>query len=183
MDVRNHSEVEASLSRVLGEFGKIDVLNKFFDCWKEMIATNCQGLIDVVSIVLADMLEKDSAGHIIVVSSDAGRAPFPGLSVYTGTKFFTEGFLRSLRLECKESKIRITSIQPGGVATPGQQWTTDTMASELYSPLCRPPAESEKALAAMLKPADIANAVIYALSQPEGVSINEILVQPTGQPC
>ncbi|VDL96433.1 unnamed protein product [Schistocephalus solidus] len=133
-------DVEASISRLLGEFGRIDVLvycaeiftyslvkNKFFECWKDMIATNCQA--NVVSIILSDMLEKDLAGHIIVVSSDAGRAPFPGLSVYSGTKFFTEGFLRSLRLEYKESKIRITSIQPGDVATPGQQWTTDTMAS------------------------------------------------------
>lgn len=72
------------------------------------------------------MRSKNQTGNIVVISSDAGRVPFPGLAVYCGTKFFVEGFLRSLRLESKPNDITITSIQPGDIATPSQQWTTDT---------------------------------------------------------
>lgn len=72
------------------------------------------------------MQSRKIGGNIAVISSDAGRVPYPGLSVFCGTKFFVEGFLRSLRLESKPNDIVITSIQPGDVQTPSQQWTTDT---------------------------------------------------------
>lgn len=96
-----------------------------------------QGLVNVVGSVFAEMRAKNLTGHIVVISSNAGRIPFPGLAVYCGTKFFVEGFLRSLRLESKPNKIVITSIQPGDVATPGQQWTTDKEVREL-SKICKP---------------------------------------------
>ncbi|VDD77425.1 unnamed protein product [Mesocestoides corti] len=128
------------------------------------------------------MRNRNQKGNIVVISSDAGRVPFPGLAVYCGTKFFVEGFLRSLRLESKPNDIIITSIQPGDVATPAQQWTTDTEAAELFSPLHRPPVECQKAWDTMLKPEQVADAVLFALSQPAGTAINEVLIEPITGP-
>ncbi|VDK40024.1 unnamed protein product [Taenia asiatica] len=147
-----------------------------------MIATNCQGLVDVVGSVFAEMRRKNLTGNIVVISSDAGRVPFPGLAVYCGTKFFVEGFLRSLRLESKPNEIVITSIQPGGFATPAQQWTTDTEAAQLFYPLHRPPEECQKVWEAMLKPQQVAEAVLFAVSQPKGTVINEVLIEPITGP-
>nr|CDS28810.1 NRPS enzyme [Hymenolepis microstoma] len=128
------------------------------------------------------MRSKNQTGHIVVISSDAGRVPFPGLAVYCGTKFFVEGFLRSLRLESKPNEIVITSIQPGGITTPVQQWTTDTEAAQLFSPLHRPPEECRKAWEAMLKHEQVAEAVFFAVSQPKGTTINEVMVEPITGP-
>lgn len=195
LDVTNHEEVQKTLCGIFAEFGRIDILvyasdifayslitNKLFDEWWTMIATNCQGLVDVVGSVFAEMRSKNLTGNIVVISSDAGRVPFPGLAVYCGTKFFVEGFLRSLRLESKPNEIVITSIQPGDVATPAQQWTTDTEAAQLFSPLNRPPEECQKAWEAMLKPQQVVEAVLFAVSQPKGTAINEVLIEPITGP-
>ncbi|KAL5112619.1 hypothetical protein TcWFU_007946 [Taenia crassiceps] len=145
------------------------ITNKLFEDWHSMIATNCQGLVDVVGSVFAEMRSKNLTGNIVVISSDAGRVPFPG-------------FLRSLRLESKPNEIVITSIQPGDVATPAQQWTTDTEAAQLFSPLHRPPEECQKAWETMLKPQQVAEAVLFAVSQPKGTAINEVLIEPITGP-
>lgn len=80
----------------------------------------------MVGSVFAAMRAREQPGKFVVIRSDAGRVPFPGLPVFCGAKFFVEGFLRSLRLESKPNEVLITSIQPRDVATPAQQWTTDT---------------------------------------------------------
>ncbi|VDM34252.1 unnamed protein product [Hydatigera taeniaeformis] len=195
LDVTNHEEVEKTVNCIFTDYGRIDILvyasdiftyslitSKLFDDWRSMIATNCQGLVDVVGSVFAEMRSKNLTGNIVVISSDAGRVPFPGLAVYCGTKFFVEGFLRSLRLESKPNEIVITSIQPGDVATPAQQWTTDTEAARLFSPLYRPPEECQKAWDAILKPQQVAEAVLFAVSQPKGTAINEVLIEPITGP-
>ncbi|KAM7539605.1 hypothetical protein Aperf_G00000022465 [Anoplocephala perfoliata] len=195
LDVTNFQEVEKTINEIFDEFGRIDILvyasgiftyslvkNKFFDDWHKMIATNCQGLVNVVGSVFAEMRAKNYSGHIVVISSNAGRVPFPGLAVYCGTKFFVEGFLRSLRLESKPNKVVITSIQPGDVATAGQQWTTDTEAAQLFSPLHRLPEESRKGWVTMLTPEQVADAVFFAVSQPKGTAINEVMIEPITGP-
>ncbi|VDO06191.1 unnamed protein product [Rodentolepis nana] len=188
-------KVEKRIGEIFNEFGRIDILvyasgiftyslikNKFFDDWHKMIATNCQGVVNVIGSVYAEMRSKNQTGHIVVISSDAGRVPFPGLAVYCGTKFFVEGFLRSLRLESKPNEIVITSIQPGGFAAPVQQWTTDTEAAQLFPPPHRPPEECRKAWEAVLKYEQVAEAVFFAVSQPKGTAINEVMVEPITGP-
>lgn len=78
------------------------------------------------------MMEKKK-GHIIFMSSDAGKKAFPGLAVYCGTKYFVEGFVQCLRQEMKEFNIKVTTIQPGDVGTDIGMDTTDTDAyGEMY---------------------------------------------------
>nr|NP_001187916.1 uncharacterized protein LOC100528717 [Ictalurus punctatus]ADO29295.1 uncharacterized oxidoreductase ssp1627 [Ictalurus punctatus] len=195
MDVTDHKEVLDKVNDIFEKFGRIDILvyaagiftyslikNKFFEDWRKMIDTNCQGLVNVVASVFSEMQSRKIGGNIAVISSDAGRVPYPGLSVFCGTKFFVEGFLRSLRLESKLNDIVITSIQPGDVQTPSQQWTTDTEAAQLFSPLHCPPEQCQRAWDAMLKPEQVADAVIFALSQPKGTAVNEVLIQPITGP-
>ncbi|CAG2239852.1 unnamed protein product [Mytilus edulis] len=131
------------------------------------------GLTNCIGGVLDGMLKRGS-GHIVNMSSDAGRKGFPGLAVYSGTKFYVEGLSQALRQEVCGSGVRVTCIQPGDVKTELISHSTDKEAQEKYdgSSSCK-----------ILEPTDIANAVLYAVTQPEYVGVNEILVEPREAPA
>ncbi|EGZ25659.1 hypothetical protein PHYSODRAFT_297245 [Phytophthora sojae] len=86
------------------------------DSWGRMIDINCKGTLNGVAAVLPKMLAVKS-GHIVNISSDAGRKVFAGLGVYSASKMFIEGISQALRLENVGSGLRVTSIQPGDVTT------------------------------------------------------------------
>ena len=113
-------------------------------------------------------------GDVINVSSVAGRIASLGSGVYNMTKWGVVGFSESLRQEGALIKVRVTCIEPGWVDTELQGHNTNPMVLEQMEKMFQ---QLEK----VLEPADIANAVVYAASQPEHVSINEILVRPSGQ--
>uniref|UniRef100_A0A194AMQ0 NADP-dependent 3-hydroxy acid dehydrogenase YdfG n=1 Tax=Pinctada fucata TaxID=50426 RepID=A0A194AMQ0_PINFU len=137
-----------------------------------MIDLNVKGFTNCIGAILEGMVQRKS-GHIVNLSSDAGRKGFPGLAVYSGTKFYVEGLSQALRQEVCGLGIRVTNLQPGDVRTELFIHTTDKEAQDAYdgSQKCK-----------ILEPEDIANAVLYAVTQPEYVGVHEILIEPREAP-
>lgn len=142
------------------------------DEWTRTVDVNCKGLLNALAPTVPGMISR-GRGHIVAISSDAGRKVFPGLGVYSASKFFVEATLQALRLETAGTGLRVTSIQPGNTATDLLGMSTDAEAVEKYG------GESG---AKILDPSDVANSIIHALCQPEHVSVNEILVEPREEP-
>ncbi len=173
-DVAEWADVEALAEAALDSFGRIDAvfanagfgakrgfLEESPEHWRSMVLTNVLGVALTIRATLPHMLERGT-GHYVITSSVAGRRVLPG-SLYSATKWAVgaigEGLRQELRQMHDNSGIRVTLIEPG---------MTDT---EFFSQ--RP----ENALA----DADIARAVVYALSQPDHVDVNEILIRPAAQ--
>ena len=184
-DVTSWEQVKALVGRAEDELGPVDA---FVNCagvmyftlmknvreeeWGRTVEVNCKGALNCVGAVLPGMLER-GRGHIITISSDAGRKVFPGLAVYSASKFFVEALCQGLRLETAGTGVKVTTIQPGNVATDLLDLSGDAEALELYG---------QPTGARVLDPEDVAASIVYALSQPEHVSVNEILVEPRDEP-
>lgn len=132
------------------------------------IDVNCKGLVNTVSLGLQLMNE----GHVICISSDAGIKAFDGLSVYSGSKAFVEFFCDSLRREIAP-KVKVTTIAPGDVKTELTTHNRDESALKEFG--AGPEAE-------MLQAVDIAEAVHFALTRPDRVGLNRILIEPREAP-
>ena len=185
-DVTDRGEVEALVSRAERELGPVDFLvncagvmyytlmkNLREDEWERTVEVNCKGALNCVGAVLPGMLSR-GRGHVVTISSDAGRKVYAGLAVYSASKFFVEALSQGLRLETAGTGIRVTTIQPGNVDTGLASLTTDEEALRLYG---------EPTGARVLDPEDVAASVVYALSQPDHVGVNEVLVQPRDEPA
>lgn len=142
------------------------------DEWERTVDVNCKGLLHCLSAAVPAMLKR-GRGHIVAISSDAGRKVFPGLGVYSASKFFVEATLQSLRLETAGTGLRITSVQPGNTATELLGMSTDAEAIKKYG---------EPTGAKVLEPEHVAEAIVYALRQPEHVAVNEVLIEPRDEP-
>ena len=140
--------------------------------WERTVEVNCKGALNCVGAVLPGMLER-GRGHVVTISSDAGREVFPGLAVYSASKFFVEALSRGLRLETAGTGLKVTTVQPGNVATDLVSLSVDQEALELYG---------QPTGARVLDPEDVATSIIHALAQPEHVAVNEILVEPRDEP-
>ncbi|XP_071489661.1 uncharacterized protein [Diadema antillarum] len=184
-DVTVRQQVKDLIKTAEEQLGPVDVLvnnagigymelmkNLHEDNWERTVDINCKGVLNGIGAVLPGMMARKK-GHIVNISSDAGRVAFPGLAVYTGTKFFVEGVSRSLRMEVKDHGIRITCIQPGDVTSNFGADSVDEEAAEIFKDV-----DPNK----YLKPEDVGRAVVYAVSQPQWVGINEILIEPTQLP-
>ena len=148
------------------------VKNLKVDEWDQMIDVNIKGVLYCTAAVILHMHEKKS-GHIINISSVAGRVVFPSGSVYCATKHAVTAFSEGLREEFStRSNIRVTCIEPGVVATELTNTITDDSLKSFV--------ENSKKMDS-LKPQDIANAIIYAVDAPNHVNVNEILIRPTTQ--
>jgi NADP-dependent 3-hydroxy acid dehydrogenase YdfG len=185
-DVTDRSLVEALVGRTEDELGPVGALvncagvmyytmmkNVCAEEWDRTIEVNCKGSLNCVGAVLPGMLKR-SGGHIVTISSDAGRMVFPGLAVYSASKFFVEALSRGLRLETAGTGIKVTTVQPGNVATDLLNLSGDEEALEEYG---------QPTGARVLDPEDVAASVAYALSQPEHVAVNEVLVEPRDEPA
>lgn len=190
-DVRQKEQVERVVSTTLTEYGSIDILINNagvmpvspisacrFDDWDRMIDINIKGALYVIGYVLPHMLNQQS-GHIVNVSSVAGRNIFPGNTVYSGTKHMLHVISEGLRKELAQAdppnkKIRITTIAPGAVLTELHESTTDEATREQVS-------NYYKNLEGVLVSKDISRAIIFALESPDNVNVNEIVVRPTAQ--
>ena len=142
------------------------------DEWMKMVDVNIKGVLNGVAAVLPKLKENKS-GDIINISSMAAHRYFPGGAVYCATKAAVKMFSEGLRQELSpEFGINVTSIEPGAVATE----LTDTITDE---DIKEKMAEMQKM--ETLQSEDIANAIFYALSQPERVNINDVYIVPTEQ--
>ncbi|KAL2756483.1 hypothetical protein ACRALDRAFT_1076350 [Sodiomyces alcalophilus JCM 7366] len=184
-DVTSKSEVESLMRETTEKLGAIDILascagvmyytmmvNNHTDEWEQTVDVNCKGLLHCLAATVPGMVQR-GRGHVVAISSDAGRKVFPGLGVYSASKFFVEATLQSLRLETAGTGLRVTSIQPGNTATELFGMSTDAEAIKKYG---------EPSGAKVLESDEVAASVVYAVCQPEHVAVNEVLIEPRDEP-
>jgi clavulanate-9-aldehyde reductase len=140
--------------------------------WRTMINVNVLGLLYCTSAALPIMRAQGS-GDIVNVSSVAGRFARAGNAVYAATKFAVGAFSEGLRNEVTEGGIRVTLIEPGMVDTELQSHNEGEVLETLQG--------MREQIGEILRAQDIANGILYAISQPPHVSVNEILIRPTRQ--
>ena len=172
VDVTSWEQNEQLAEAALDRFGAIDIVfanagfgaNRSFsregdspEHWREMVLTNVLGAAYTVRATFDAV--REARGHFLLTGSVAGRVAIPG-SLYSSTKWAVAGMGQSLRAELAGTGVRVTVIAPGMVDTPFFD---------------QKPAEG------ILVDEDIAGAVLWAVSQPERVDVNEILVRPTAQ--
>lgn len=181
-DVTRLTDMQALAALAKEKFGRVDALfanagimpgSNMSECkvddWRRMVEINIMGVLNSMAAVLPEFAAQKS-GQIIVTSSAAGTRSVPGNAVYCGTKHFVRAMLDSFRMEAvsEGSRIRATTIYPGAVKT------------ELLNTVA--PSETKKMVeqfyeAAAMTPDVIANAVLYALSQPDNVDVSDIVVR------
>jgi NADP-dependent 3-hydroxy acid dehydrogenase YdfG len=170
-DVTSFEDQEAAVAAAVERYGRLDAflanagfgakrgfLEESVEHWKAMVDTNVLGAAYSVRAALAHFREQN-AGHMLLMSSVAGRRVLPG-SLYAATKWAVTAMGEGLRAEVAETPIKVTLIEPGMVDT---EFFDDRPQNALQA-------------------GDIARAVIYALSQPAHVDVNEVLVRPVTQP-
>jgi len=186
MDIAVEEEARGFIETARKRLGRLDILvnnagvmllgfvqGADTNDWRRMVEVNVLGLLYCTHAALPIMGEQGS-GHIVNISSTAGRQANFGAAVYNLTKFGVCGFSEALRQEGVRSKIRVTLIEPGYVETELQGHNTN--------PMIQAATEKMRAdIGQVLRAEDIANAILYAVSQPQHVSVNEVLVRPTGQ--
>ncbi len=183
-DVTSRSEVQRLVDAAIHNYGRIDVMLNNAGLmpqsplgrlktseWDRMIDVNIKGVLYGIAAALPYM-ERQKAGHFITVSSVAGHKVRGGGAVYAATKHAVRVISEGLRQEVKPFGIRTTVISPGAIATELPETITEPDIA----------ANMQKYYADLAIPADsFARAVLFAISQPDDVDINEILYRPTRQ--
>jgi len=186
-DVTQESQAHGLIRKAEEEFGSVDILvnnagvmllskvgKGLSDEWRQMFDVNVMGLLYATDAAI-EVMKRQGGGHLVNVSSVAGRKVTREASgVYAGSKHAVGAISEGLRQELLEDNIRVTIIEPGAVETELATHITDEEARESIGGL----AQIE-----ILQAEDIANAIAYAVTQPERVSVNEILIRPTHQPA
>jgi NADP-dependent 3-hydroxy acid dehydrogenase YdfG len=169
-DVSSWDDQQALVQTALEGFGRMDAvfanagfgakrgfLGETPEHWKSMVLTNVYGCALTIRATMPAL--KESKGHLLLTSSVAGRRSLPG-SLYSASKHAVTAMGEAARLEYNDSGVRVTLIEPGAVDTPFFDSTPSNA----------------------LEPDDIARAVLFALTQPPHVDVNEILIRPIHQP-
>jgi NADP-dependent 3-hydroxy acid dehydrogenase YdfG len=185
LDVTDEEACAAAVARTRDELGGLDVLvnnagvmllgtivGADTEDWRRMIQTNVMGVMYMTAAAIEGMVEQGS-GDIVNMSSVAGRQARKGAGVYNASKWAVNAFSESLRQEVTGRGVRVGLVEPGAVAT------------ELTDHITQPDAKaaSVQMYTSMraLQPEDIARAVLYLVTQPPHVAVNEILIRPTDQ--
>ena len=185
-DVADEGQAHGLIRKAEQEFGRVDILvnnagvmllstvgKGLSDEWRRMFDVNVLGLLYATDAAV-EAMKRQGGGHLVNISSVAGRKVTRDASgVYAGSKHAVGAISEGLRQELLEDNIRVTIVEPGAVATELTDHITDEDARESVGAL-----ESIE----RLRSEDIANAIVYAVTQPERVSVNEILIRPTEQP-
>lgn len=185
LDVTKKEDCDSFINLVTKTWNHIDILinnagimplsffkNLKVSEWEQMIDVNLKGVLYCTAAVIPSMITKKS-GHIVNISSVAGRIVFPAGSVYCATKHAVTAFSEGLRQELSQRyNIKVTCIEPGVVSTELPNTITDKSLESFV--------ESVKEMES-LKAEDIANAIIYSLDSPQYLNINEILLRPVSQ--
>lgn len=185
MDVADSESVQGAFGDIWEKYGQVDILincagvmpltylkNRHLEEWLQTIEVNVKGTLRCINEVLPAMkTQKD--GHIVNIASVDGKEVFAGGAVYGASKAAVIALSRAMRMELSpEYNIRVTAIEPGTVATKLRENITDQelLDDKEYS-------DDEP----KLDPKNIADAVLYALTQPAQVNVNELLIKPTGK--
>lgn len=183
-DVSDESQARTFVESTHAELGRLDalvnnagvmLLGPIADApteeWRQMIHANVFGVLYCTHAALP-LMRGQGSGHIVNVSSVAGRFARAGSGVYNLTKFGVGAFSESLRQEAVGMGVRVTVIEPGAVATelPGHNRPEiQQMIAGVFADVT--PLDAE----------DIAGAIVYAIGAPPNVSVNEMLIRPSGQ--
>jgi NADP-dependent 3-hydroxy acid dehydrogenase YdfG len=183
-DVSDEQQARSFIERTRSELGRLDVLvnnagvmllgpieDAPTEEWRRMIAANVFGVLYCTHAALP-LMRTQGSGHILTVSSVAGRVVRVGSGVYNLTKWGIGAFSESLRQEVAPYGIRVTLVEPGMVAT--------ELASH-NRPEVREQMAKRFQGVTPLRPEEIAETILFAIGQPPNVSINEVLVRPANQ--
>lgn len=184
-DIRNPQEVEAAVDSLTGKWREISVLvnnaglavgvaplqEGILDDWERMIDTNVKGLLYITRAVAPLMIARN-AGHIVNLGSIAGKEVYPGGNVYCATKHAVDALSRAMRTDMLKHNIKVTNIAPGMVETEFSivRYKGDKEAADkVYQGLT--PLTNE----------DIADTILFAITRPAHVCLNDIVIMPAAQ--
>jgi 3-hydroxy acid dehydrogenase/malonic semialdehyde reductase len=184
LDVRDRAAVEQAVAGLPAPFAAVDVLvnnaglalgvepahRASLDDWERMIDTNVRGLAVLTRLLLPGMVER-GRGHVVNVGSVAGTYPYPGGNVYGATKAFVHQLSLNLRADLVGSGVRVTSVEPG-------------MAETEFSLVRLGDGEKARRVYEGLTPlsaADVADAILWAVTRPAHVNVNVIELMPSAQ--
>jgi NADP-dependent 3-hydroxy acid dehydrogenase YdfG len=186
IDISDHGKVEAAFGQITGQLGGAHILVnnagvmllgavEGWDVsqWQRMVDVNILGLLYCTREALP-IIRDSGGGHIVNVSSVAGRTANLGSAVYNFTKWGVTGFSEALRQEALNSGIRVTCVEPGYVTTELQSHNEHPLVVEGLEKM-------REEIGEPLEAEDIAEAIRWAVTQPDRVNVNEVLVRPTGQ--
>jgi clavulanate-9-aldehyde reducatase len=186
VDVADEEQARAFVQAAHEELGGLDVLvnnagvmllgpvaDANTEEWRQMIDVNLLGLLYCTHAALP-LMGSSGGGDVVNVSSVAGRRADAGAAVYNMTKFGVHAFSEALRQEALHSNIRVTTVASGFVETELQGHNTN--------PLVRTAMERHREqIGDVLRPEDIADAIVHAVTRPAHVCVNEVVVRPTNQ--
>jgi len=184
-DIRDQAAVGKACGLLTGKWASVDVLvnnaglaaglsqihEGSVDDWEQMIDTNIKGLLYITRLITPGMVER-ARGHIINIGSIAGKEVYEYGNVYNASKFAVDGLTQAMRIDLVDHGIKVTAINPGAVETEfslvrfkGDQARADEVY-EGFTPLY---AE------------DIAEAILFAVSRPPHVNIDDLTIMPAAQ--
>jgi NADP-dependent 3-hydroxy acid dehydrogenase YdfG len=182
-DVSSRGDLMEFVSLATATYGQLDVLvsnagimpvSPFdelrVDDWEAMVDVNLKGVLFGIAAALP-VFRRQGYGHFVNVASTAAFRVTPGQSVYAGTKMAVRAVSEGLRQEAGEN-LRVTIISPG--------MTSTNFADSIADPVARAELEQRRDVIAM-PPAAVARAIAFAIEQPPGVDVGEIVVRPTAQ--
>lgn len=184
-DVRQSQEVQQAIDNLSGKWKNISVLvnnaglavgvspiqDGVLDDWERMIDTNVKGLLYITRAV-APLMIANNTGHIVNLASIAGKEVYPGGNVYCATKHAVDALSRAMRVDMLKHNIKVTNIAPGMVETEFSivRFKGDEAAAKnVYKGMT--PLSNE----------DIADTILFAITRPAHVCLNDIVIMPTAQ--
>jgi NADP-dependent 3-hydroxy acid dehydrogenase YdfG len=184
-DIRDRSQCERAIEKLPQEWSNIDVLvnnaglaaglskiqDGNFEHWDMMIDTNLKGLLNITKLISPIFINKNE-GHIINIGSIAGKEVYPNGNVYCATKHAVDALTKAMRIDMLEHNVKVTAINPGMVETEFSIVRFDgdkERAKSVYEGIVPLYAD------------DIAEAVVFAVTRPKHVNINDMLIMPTIQ--
>jgi clavulanate-9-aldehyde reducatase len=141
--------------------------------WRRMLEVNLWGLLICTHAALP-LLAQSGGGDVVNISSVAGRRADAGAAVYNMTKFGVHAFSEALRQEALHTGVRVTIVAPGFVETELQGHNVNPVVQQALD-------RAREQIGDVLQPEDIAEAILYAVTRPPHVCLNEVLVRPTNQ--
>lgn len=184
-DVRKAGEVQAAIDNLSGKWRNIHVLvnnaglavgvnpiqEGILDDWERMIDTNIKGLL-YITRAIAPLMIANHCGHIVNLASIAGKEVYPGGNVYCATKHAVDALSRAMRVDMLKHNIKVTNIAPGMVETEFslvRYKGNEEAAKNVYQGMT--PLTND----------DIADTIIFAITRPVHVCLNDIVIMPTAQ--